>query len=516
MPRENWGTRLGIILAVAGSAVGLGNFLRFPVQAAQNGGGAFMIPYIIALFLLGIPLCWVEWTMGRAAGGRGHGSGPGILNVFWNHRAARYFGVLGIFIPLMINFYYVYIESWCLAFSWYALKGDLTDAANMGQMKEFLTGYQGLEENSWFTGLGPAYTFFLITFAINLFFIYRGLVKGIEVISKIAMPILVTLGLIIMFRVLTLGAPDPRLPDWNVANGLGFLWNPDFSQLADAKVWLAAAGQIFFTTSVGLGLIITYASYLKKDDDVALSGLTSISINETVEVIIGASIAIPAAFVFFGPVGIEEIAHGGAFDLGFVTMPLVFSKMPFTGVLAFMWFFLLFLAGITSSISMLQPGIAFLEDEFGMSRRRSVAILGFLSFLAIQPAILFIDKGVLDMMDFWAGTFAIVLFATGEVIIFGWIFGIDKGFEKLHQGADIRVPAVFKFIIKYVTPAYLLIILGYWFYQDGLDNLLLRGVSAEKFPYALGTMIGMGLFILGLIIAVEYVWRGNSKPEKAR
>ncbi|VAX19757.1 Sodium-dependent transporter, SNF family, partial [hydrothermal vent metagenome] len=334
MSRENWGSRMGIILAVAGSAVGLGNFLRFPVQAAQNGGGAFMIPYIIALLVVGIPLCWVEWTMGRAAGGRGHGSGPGILNVFWNHRAARYFGVLGIFIPLMIYFYYVYIEAWCLAYSWYAISGSLGSAAEANEMGVFLKAFQGLVNNHWFSGISSAYIFFLITFFINFYFIYKGVVKGIESVCKIAMPILVIMGVVIMIRVLTLGTPDMLKPDWSVDGGLGFLWNPDFSQLTNAKVWLAAAGQIFFTTSVGLGLIITYSSYLKAKDDVALSGLTSISINEFVEVIIGASIAIPAAFVFFGPVGITEIATGGAFNLGFVTMPMVFDQMPLSALLA--------------------------------------------------------------------------------------------------------------------------------------------------------------------------------------
>lgn len=502
---------MGIILAVAGSAVGLGNFLRFPVQAAENGGGAFMIPYIIALLLLGIPLCWVEWTMGRAAGGRKHGSGPGILNVFWNHRASRYFGALGIFIPLMIYFYYVYIESWCLAYSWFSLNGALEAAAAEGEAKEFLTAFQGLAGNRWFTGLDTAYVFFLVTFLVNFFVIYRGVARGIETISKIAMPILAILGVIIMIRVLSLGAPDPANPDWSVIGGLGFMWNPDFSALADAKVWLAAAGQIFFTTSVGLGLIITYASYLKKNDDVALSGLSSISINEFMEVVIGASIAIPAAFIFFGPVGIKEVASGGAFNLGFVTMPMVFGKMPLTALLGFMWFFLLFLAGVTSSISMLQPAIAFLEDEFHLTRRQSVSVLGVFSFAASQPAILLLDKGVLDMMDFWAGTLAIVLFATGEVIIFGWVYGIDKGFRDLHHGADIKVPRVFKFIIKYVTPSYLLVILGYWFWQSGLDNLLLRKVPDENFPYALGTMIGMALFLGLLVVLVELAWNGKDK-----
>jgi SNF family Na+-dependent transporter len=362
MKREQWTGRLGIILAVAGSAVGLGNFLRFPVQAAQNGGGAFMIPYIIALLLLGIPLCWVEWTMGRAAGGRGHGSGPGILSVFCNNRWARWFGAFGIFIPLMIYLYYVYIESWCLAFAWFSLKGTLIDSATGGTAKSFLSAYQGLESNQWFSGLWVAYFFFLLTFCINFFVIYRGLNKGIEWISKIAMPILAVLGVIIMIRVLSLGAPDSAHPDWSVANGLGFMWNPDFSALTSAKVWLSAAGQIFFTTSVGLGLIITYSSYLKNDDDVALSGLTSISINEFMEVIIGASIAIPAAYIFFGPVGIKDVAGGGSFNLGFVTMPMVFGQMPLASLFSFCWFFLLFLAGVTSSISMLQPAIASMED----------------------------------------------------------------------------------------------------------------------------------------------------------
>ncbi|VAX26233.1 Sodium-dependent transporter, SNF family [hydrothermal vent metagenome] len=505
MPRERWGTRLGIILAVAGSAVGLGNFLRFPVQVAQNGGGAFMVPYLVALFLVGIPLCWVEWTMGRAAGGRGHGSGPGILNVFWESRGARYFGALGIFIPLMIYFYYVYIESWCLAYSWFAISGSMKEAAEANEMGGFLSAFQGLKQNRWFAGISPAYAFFVITFCVNFFFIYRGLAKGIETICKIAMPILVIMGVIIVFRVLTLGAPDLSMPEWNISEGLGFLWNPDFSALLDSRIWLAAAGQIFFTTSVGLGLIITYASYLRESDDVALSGLTSISINEFVEVIIGASIAIPAAFVFFGPVGIGEIAGGGAFNLGFVTMPMVFDKMPFTALLGFMWFFLLFLAGITSSISMLQPGIAFLEDEFRLSRKQSVTILGVFSFLAAQPAIFFIDKGVLDMMDFWAGTFAIVVFATGEVIIFGWVYGIEKGFKQLHQGADIKVPSFFKFVIKYVTPGYLLIILGSWLWRDAWGRIPKPG--DENFYYTGGALLCMALFLVGLVALVEIAWR---------
>ena len=514
MARENWASRIGIILAVAGSAVGLGNFLRFPVQAAQNGGGAFMIPYIVALILLGIPLCWVEWSMGRAAGGRGHGSGPGILNMFWNNRASRYFGALGIFIPLMIYLYYVYIEAWCLAYAWFALTGDLGSAAHAGKAKEFLTDFQGLGDGTFFADYKTAYAFFLITFFINFAVIYQGVTRGIETISKIAMPLLAILGIVIMIRVITLGAPDPANPTWSVSGGFGFLWNPDFSTLTDPKVWLAAAGQIFFSTSVGLGLIITYASYLKEDDDIALSGLSSISLNEFMEVIVGASIAIPAAYIFFGPVGIVDIAKSGTFGLGFVTMPMVFDQMPLTAILMFMWFFLLFLAGVTSSISMLQPGIAFLEDEFGLDRKRSVGIIGVFTFIGAQPAIFFLANGVLDTMDFWAGTFAIVLFATGEIIIFSWIYGAEKGFEELHHGADIKVPRFYLYIIKYITPAYLLIILGSWFYNNA--GSMLPTTDNPNFYYIVGTMAGMLLFFGLLCVLVEIAYQRGAfdKGEK--
>jgi SNF family Na+-dependent transporter len=179
---------------------------------------------------------------------------------------------------------------------------------------------------------------------------------------KLAMPLLFGFALVLFFRVISLGTPDPARPEWNISNGFGFVWNPDFSALLHAKVWLEAAGQIFFTLSVGIGVILTYASYLSKGDDVVLSGTTAASTNEIAEVILGGSIILPAAFVFFGPTEIQSIARGGVFDLGFVTMPLVLNKLPLAQLFGFAWFFLLFLAGVTSSVSIAQPAVAFLED----------------------------------------------------------------------------------------------------------------------------------------------------------
>ncbi len=506
--RDSWGSRFGIIMAVAGSAIGLGNFLRFPAKAAANGGGAFMIPYFISLLLLGIPLMWIEWTLGRYGGGFEHGTAPGIFHSLWNkNRFIKYFGVIGIFGPLVIFIYYTFIESWTLAYSFFALIGKYTYLTNQASMRSFLSGFQGLEKNQYFSGIQVAYIFFLITFLLNIWVIYYGIKGGIEKLCKWAMPVLFIFGVVLMVRVLMLGTPDLTKPSWNISNGFGFLWNPDFSALKSAKVWLEAAGQIFFTLSVGIGVILTYASYLKKADDVVLSGLTAATTNEIAEVVLGASIIIPAAFVFFGPLDIKSIAQSGVFNLGFVTMPLVLNKLPFAQIFGFFWFFLLFLAGITSSVSLAQPAVAFLEDEFNINRKKAVTIFGIVSFILCQPAIFFLGRGVVDELDFWGGTFFLVVFATIETILFVWVFGMDKAWEEIHQGADMRIPKVYKFIIKYITPLFLFIILGMWFLQEWLPIIIMKNVSSADKPFIFATRLGLLLVFIILAILVKIAWK---------
>lgn len=513
--RDGWNSRLGIIMAVAGSAIGLGNFLRFPVQAAQNGGGAFMIPYFISLLLLGIPLMWIEWTIGRFGGGFGHGTAPGIFHNMWvKNRFIKYFGVIGIFGPLVIFIYYTYIESWTLAYAFFSLTGKYSQATDQNTMVSFLRGFQGLEKNQFFSGAQCAYVFFLITFITNIWIIYKGISGGIEKICKIALPVLFISGIILAVRVLTLGAPNLLNPDWNIMNGLGWLWNPDFSSLKDARVWLAAAGQILFTLSVGIGVILTYASYLKKTDDIVLSGITAASTNEFAEVIIGSSIIIPAAFAFFGPINIENIAKSGAFNLGFVTMPLIFDKISLGAFFGCLWFLLLFLAGITSSISLAQPAVTFLEDEFNISKKKAVIIFGAASFMLCQPAIFFLKNGVLNELDFWGGTFCLVLFAAVETILFGWIFGMEKAWEEIHHGADMKLPAVYKFIMKYVTPLFLILILIAWTYQQGIPILFMKGINQGDKPYILGIRLMLLGIFFSLAILVKIAWQKRKTAVK--
>ncbi|WP_339747438.1 sodium-dependent transporter [uncultured Rubinisphaera sp.] len=463
--KEQWGTRIGVILAVAGSAVGLGNFLRFPGQAASNGGGAFMIPYFISLLILGIPLCWAEWTMGRYAGIRGFHSAPGIFSVICRRRGARYFGTLALLIPLIIYMYYVVIEAWCLSYAIGYLDGSLMPESNPGDYKEYFDAFvgKGADGSLFQPGHRDFLGILIFTFALNFFFIYRGVTKGIEAFCRVAMPLMVVLALIVLVRVLTLGSPLPDQPDRNVIGGLGAMWNPNFSKLTNPQTWLAASGQIFFSLSVGFGVIVNYASYMRRNDDVALSGLTATSMNEFFEVCLGGLITLPAAFIFLG-VASQEM---GTFDIGFAALPNVFAHMPGGQIFGFLWFFMLFIAAITSSLSMLQPVIAFFEEGLGLKRHAAAAILGLLAAIGSGFVVWFSkDIKALDTLDFWVGTAAIFVLAMVQAIMYGWVFGIERGHKELHEGSHIRVPFALQIMLKYVTPFYLIVIFCAFCYSN--------------------------------------------------
>jgi len=508
--RDRWASRVGLILAMAGNAVGLGNFLRFPVQAAGNGGGAFMIPYFLALLLLGIPMMWVEWTIGRHGGVRGHGTTPGMFAAMWKHPAAKYLGFLGIMTPFTILVYYVFVESWCMAFSWFSLTGRYVGKTDRAAMGEFLRGFQGVEASADFPSILTALGFLALTLTINYFCLYRGISKGIEVLAKIGMPLLFVFGIALAVRVLTLGAPDPAQPDWSVATGLAYIWNPDLSRLGQASVWLAAAGQIFFTLSLGQGTINMYASYLREQDDITLNGLSTGSTNECAEVVLGGTIAIPVAVAFFGLAETQVIAREGAYNLGFQTMPVIFQQIPLGQLFGGMWFGLLFIAGITTSVALAQPAVAFLEDEFGWRRPRAVnAVMG-IAVTSTLLVVAFFRHGFLDELDFWAGTFFLVVLTAIEIIIFSWIFGIERSWADMHQGADLRVPRIYKFVLKYITPLYILILLVTWTWQEAVGQLLMEGKPAADKPYLWGARVLMAAFAGITFWMIHKAWRRKS------
>lgn len=337
--REVWGTRIGLILAAAGNAIGIGNFLRFPSKAAVCDGGSFMIPYVCALLFLGIPMMWVEWGIGRYGGKFGHGCAPGMFERLWKNPLAKYIGVLGIAVPLAFAMYYTYIESWCLGYSYLSLTGDYKEVTDM---ETYLREYQGELPTTNYFPLGGhiAIIFFAITFLINIVILGGKVAKGIELLAKIAMPLLFVFAIILMVRVLTLGNPEGK---GHVLEGLAYIWRPDFSRIGEIAIWVIAAGQIFYTLSVGTGCLETYASYLREKDDIVLTGLTTSATNEFVEVIMGGSIAIPATAAFFGTEAVKGIAEKGSFNLGFVAMPEILRSMALPEFFGSIWFLLLFL-----------------------------------------------------------------------------------------------------------------------------------------------------------------------------
>jgi neurotransmitter:Na+ symporter, NSS family len=202
---EVWSSRLGVILAVAGSAVGLGNFLRFPGLAAQYGSGAFMIAYFCSLILLGIPICWAEWTLGRYAGQKGFRSSPGIFHALIRHPVGKYLGVIGVIIPVTIYMYYVYVEAWCLGYAWYFITGKLNLGSDVEAYNAFWTQFVGAMSDGFIYsgGHGQVVPFVVIVFILNFFLIYRGLARGIEIFCTYAMPALIVLAVIVLVRVLT-------------------------------------------------------------------------------------------------------------------------------------------------------------------------------------------------------------------------------------------------------------------------------------------------------------------------
>ncbi len=563
--KESWNSRIGVILAVSGSAVGLGNFLRFPGQAAQYGGGAFMMAYFVAFLLIGLPICWAEWTMGRRAGQSGFNSCPGIMAYITRHPAGKYLGVLGIVIPVVVYMYYVYIEAWCLGYSVNFLRGEMVfptaDAAG-GFWETFI----GNSKNGAAVGFGlkEVGLYLVVAFIFNFYLIYRGLSRGIELFCKFAMPTLIVLAFIVLVRVLTLGSPDVANPHNNVVNGLGFMWNPSkvmvqeaeetvdgsrrwanveelvgaeviamkkaalegsadkrvatitvWQQLRNPQLWLAAAGQIFFSLSVGFGILMTYASYLKKSDDVVLSGLAATSTNEFCEVALGGLITVPAGFAFLGVAG---VAGQGTFALGFKVLPMVFSNMPAGQLFGFLFFFLLFLAAVTSSLSMVQPGIAFLEEAMDINRKQSVAILGIITAFGTGFVVYFSENSkALDTFDFWVGTFLIFILATIQIIIFAWVLGLDKGFEEAHQGAAIHIPGIYRVIMKYICPLFLLTVFVLWVvvnvfgysFETGETNVsgyvkdLVGKDSNIVAQMSIGLILTLGIFVALVISRVK-------------
>ncbi len=550
---EHWNSRLGAILAVAGSAIGFGNFLRFPGLAAQYGGGAFMIAYFCAFLLLGIPLCWVEWSVGRRGGALGGHSAASIFYLLSRRPWWKYLGVLAVVATLGIGMFYMPLEGWTLGYAWHTAMGDL-NLNNSAEFTDFFVNFTGVgEDGKVFTGGTTLLLFFIIALLANFYLLYRGISKGIEWFCKWSMPVLLATAVLILVRVLTLGTPDAAHPERSVSEGLGYMWNPSktllVTTLEDGKektltmvpaaateeekadliartaaanpgkevrekhisllrglmnpeLWLTAAGQIFFSLSVGFGTICTYASYVGRKEDIALSSLTANAANEVVEVGIAGMMMVPAAVSFLG---VAAAAGASTFGLGFEVLPQVFAAMPGGQFFGTLFFGLLFLAAITSSISMMQPGIAFMQEFWGMTHKQSVTLICLLLAVGAAMVAWFTGEGLLALstLDFWAGTMCVYLLAAVFIILFRFFWGTDKGLAELRRGALMHLPKSLAFIINWVTPSLFALIFGTWLYQNifGTTSVHVMNLIACK-PGALLPMLWVGGIITFMLFVV--------------
>jgi Na+-dependent transporters of the SNF family len=450
--REAWATKIGLILSMAGNAIGLGNFWRFPRMLAANGGGAFMIPYFIALLLLGIPLMWVEWATGRLGGKYGHGTLGPMFYIMAREsvkpRKALIFAVIGGMIAFsvttLLNSYYIHVIGWTAAYSIYSATG----------------AYYGVDTVDFFFDHIKNFPMVMATWLIPMILLFiaafRGVSKGIEAFNKVMMPILYVFAVLLAIRSITIGSPVR--PDWSSFAGLNYIWKPDFETLSK-NFWvisLAAAGQIFFTLSLGMGIIQNYASYVRKGDDIALSALTTASLNEFAEVILGGSIAIPIAYAYLGP----EVVRSGSLGLAFMALPNVFTSMGEVGrFFGTVWFLLLFFAGWTSAIAMYNYLTALLEEDLKINRKIG-AVLVFLIYLmlglpvALDPTLTYFEE-----LDNWVGSYLLVLLGLFDVIVAVWLFKPNNLWKELHEGALIKVPIFFKYVLMTLTPLYIIILL---------------------------------------------------------
>ncbi len=508
--QELWTSNLGAVLAVAGSAIGFGNFLRFPGLAAQYGGGAFMIAYFVAFLLLGIPLSWVEWAIGRKGGSLGAHSSASAFLVITRQSRWKYLGLAGVLTPLAITMYYMALEGWTLGYAWHTMMGDLNFATSE-EYGNFFGNFVGLSANgSVFTGESSMLIFFAIAVICNFWLIYRGVNKGIEWFCKWSMPVLVLTAVIILVRVLTMGTPDAAHPDRNVAQGLGYMWNPDkimlvagdkevdmvpayatpeqkaaqierltkeypdqeikekpitlIQGLMNPDLWITAAGQVFYSVSIGFGIVCTYASYVERRKDIALSSLTANAANEVAEVGLAGMMIIPSAVALLG---VAAAAGTSTFGLGFNVLPQVFASMPGGQIFGTLFFFLLSIAAITSAISILQPAVAFIEEFWQLRRIQSVTLIAFLLIVGSLLVVWFTGDGLiaLDTLDFWLGTMSLYISSATFLIVFR-VWGTRKGLAELRSGARMRIPRFIGFIINWVTPGIMLFIFVSWLYQN--------------------------------------------------
>lgn len=445
--RSQWGTRAGFILAAVGSAVGLGNIWRFPYVAYENGGGAFFIPYLFALLTAGIPILIMEFTIGH----KYRGSAP--LSFFrMKGKGAEWLGWWGIFVSFVISTYYAVIIAWAMKYTIYSFNltwGDDTKGFLFGDVLNLV------EKEGEIGGLVPGVVIpLLLVWAITFIILLAGVKRGIELANRIFIPTLVVVFLLVVIRAVTLDG---------AVLGLEAFFKPDLSKLADATVWVAAYGHIFFSLSIAFAIMITYSSYLPKKSDITNNAFITGFANSGFELLAG--IGVFAALGFMATQAGDSVANvaDAGVGLAFVVFPKIINEMPgMNGIFGALFFLSLVLAGLTSLISICETYIAGISEKFNISRTKSV-IFG--AGLATIISLLFATQGglyFLDTADYFINQFGVAAIGLVEVIMIAWVFRKLGVFEThANEISDIRIGMFWRICLSVITP----IVLGYMMFD---------------------------------------------------
>ncbi|MDP5253684.1 MULTISPECIES: sodium-dependent transporter [unclassified Vibrio] len=442
MKREQWGSRTGFILAAVGSAIGLGNIWRFPYMAYENGGGAFFIPYLFAMITAGIPFMILEFSMGHKYRGSAAKTWTKIS------RKMQWLGWFQVGIAAIIGIYYVAVIGW--AISYFGLSFNQGWGSDTNAF--FFSSYLGLGDNSptnlgsiqWKIALSMA-----IAWAVTYLAIVGGVKSGIERMSKVLMPILLVLVLLLIARMSVLPG---------ALSGIEYMFKPDFSKIWDAQVWAAAYGQIFFTLSIGFSIMLAYSSYLPEKSD--------ISNNAFITVLLNCGFSILAGIMIFSVLGymaqeqgkpLTDVVSAGV-GLAFVTLPAAINLLPAPYILGPLFFFALVVAGISSHISIVEAVTSAVIDKMKWSRRKAATIVigsGFVISMA------FATNGgllLLDLVDHFANNIGIMTSCLVEILFMTWLLKIADVRDYVNKVSDFTIGTWFELCLRFITPIILVFI----------------------------------------------------------
>lgn len=441
MKRDGFGSRLGILAAAAGSAIGLGNIWKFPYITGENGGAAFILVYLICIFLIGMPVMLSELVIGR----RGQSNAVESFDKIKPGSPWKFTGVLGVGTAFIILSFYATIAGWIFAYITRAITGKLTSIDP--------SGLEGFFENMIGNNFEPIFWQFIVILVTGLI-VTSGIKKGVEKYSKILMPVLLFLLVILAIRSVTLEG---------AYKGLEFLFKPDFSSLS-AKGVLEALGHAFFSLSLGMCTILTYGSYVGKKEK--LPSLTwQITLADTFIALLAGVVIFPAVFAY----GLNP--ESGP-NLIFITLPTVFHAMPLGGFFQLLFFILIGIAAITSTISLLEVPVAYFTEEFKLPRKKVTILVSLAIFLVGIPSTLSFGalsgatiegKTYFGIMDFAASNILLPLGGLLISLFVGWVWGTKNAIKEANNEGTIKfsLASAYGFATKYLAPIGILLVLLY-------------------------------------------------------